>query len=209
MRPRIAAGVLAGAALLLYASFSLDPFVYRWFPDPPPTGTPFELYDLLRSAGYLPVWVLVALILSLADSARLETEGLRALFRRGGALLMTVLLAGAASELVKMLVRRERPNTHAGATVFHPLLPHPFETSNLSFPSGHATLAFAAACFLSFLVPRAAPVFLLLAAGCAYTRLVVHSHFLSDVVASAVMGFAVAWIVHFFAARSASEERSR
>jgi undecaprenyl-diphosphatase len=166
-----------------------------------------ELNELLRSAGYLPVWILVALVLSLADSARIGTEGVHALFKRGGALLATVLLAGAASELVKMLVRRERPDAHEGATVFRPLLTRPFETSNLSFPSGHATLAFAAACFLSFLVPRAAPVFLLLAVGCAYTRLVVHSHFLSDVVAGAVLGFAVAWVVHRVASRNAPEER--
>jgi membrane-associated phospholipid phosphatase len=195
--------------LLLCASFYLDSFAYRWFPDPPRTGIPFDLYDLLRSAGYLPAWVLVALVLSLADSARLETEGVRALFRRGGALVTTVLLAGVASELVKMLVRRERPDAHAGAIVFRPLFTRPFETSSLSFPSGHATIAFAAACFLSFLVPRAAPVFLLLAAGCAYTRLVVHSHFLSDVVASAVLGFAAAWTVHRLASRNAPEERSR
>jgi membrane-associated phospholipid phosphatase len=203
------AGILAGGALLLCASLTLDPLVYRWFPDPPRAGMSPEFHELLRSAGYLPVWIFVALVLSLADSARIESEGVRALFRRGGALLATVLLAGAASEVVKMLVRRERPDAHAGTNVFRPLLVRPFETSNLSFPSGHATLAFAAACFLSFLVPRAAPVFLFLALGCAYTRLVVHSHFLSDVVAGAVLGFAAAWLVHRLASRNAREEQGR
>ena len=64
-----------------------------------------------------------------------------------------------------------------------------------SFPSGHTATAFAGATVLSYLVPRAAPAFVLLAAAIAYSRLYVGVHFPLDVVGGAVIGIATALLL--------------
>jgi membrane-associated phospholipid phosphatase len=62
-------------------------------------------------------------------------------------------------------------------------------------------VAFAAAWVLCRLHPRASPVWLALAVGCAFTRLVSHAHLLSDVVVAAVAAYAVVWVVWRWEAR--------
>ncbi len=58
---------------------------------------------------------------------------------------------------------------------------------------GHGAVAFGAAFMLWRLHPRAAPVWMALACGCGATRVLSRAHFVSDVVASAFVGFGVAW----------------
>jgi undecaprenyl-diphosphatase len=94
-------------------------------------------------------------------------------------------LGSLASTTLKVLVDRERPD--AGALIDLP--------ESASFPSGHATTAFAAAVALSLLVPRWRWWALPLAAVVAYSRVYLGVHYWSDIVAGAVIGAAVAWWV--------------
>ena len=68
-----------------------------------------------------------------------------------------------------------------------------------SFPSGHATSSFACATTLAFFVPRAAPLFFVLAAAIAWSRVYVGVHYPLDVLGGAVLGVALAialrWLV--------------
>jgi membrane-associated phospholipid phosphatase len=68
-----------------------------------------------------------------------------------------------------------------------------------SFPSGHATTAFAGAVALSYLWRRAAPLFFLLAAAIAFSRVYVGVHYPGDVLAGAALGSLVglAWVAAF------------
>ena len=66
--------------------------------------------------------------------------------------------------------------------------------SNSSFPSGHSATAFALAWVLAARWRRASVVFFGLAALVAFSRMYLHRHFLSDVVAGAVIGMATAWV---------------
>jgi membrane-associated phospholipid phosphatase len=68
-----------------------------------------------------------------------------------------------------------------------------FQSDLLSFPSGHATTSFAVAAALSVWYPRSAWVFYLLAALISLGRVVGDSHYLSDVMAGALLGLAVGW----------------
>jgi undecaprenyl-diphosphatase len=61
-----------------------------------------------------------------------------------------------------------------------------------SFPSGHTATAVAGAIVLSYFVPQAAPLFALLAALIAYSRLYVGVHYPLDVLAGAAIGLGVA-----------------
>ncbi len=106
-------------------------------------------------------------------------------------LIAVLVLAPAASDLFKVLVKRPRPADGALA------LPGSF-----SFPSGHATGAAAAFAYLAYLAVRVARrlvaqvAIVLFAAtlilGVAYSRVVLGFHWASDVLGGTVLGVAVA-----------------
>lgn len=154
--------------------------------------------DVLRTfrvMGFAPFWLLVAIALALVDSARARTEGWRVALRRTWLLVMSVAISGAISEILKLLIRRERPSMHDGASHFAPWSEFKLDSGKLATPSGHAMVAFAAAWILCRLFPRATPVWLVLAVGCATTRVMSRQHFVSDVYLSAVISFAVVWLI--------------
>jgi undecaprenyl-diphosphatase len=99
---------------------------------------------------------------------------------------VAVLAADGLASIVKALVGERRPND-AGPLV---AIPH-----SHSFPSGHTATAFAGATMLSFFAPRAAPVFYVLAAAIAYSRLYVGVHFPLDVAGGIVIGVATALLL--------------
>ena len=64
-------------------------------------------------------------------------------------------------------------------------------TVGQSMPSGHAATSFAGAVVLTYLLPRGAPLFFLLAAAVAVSRVYVGVHYVSDVLVGASLGTAV------------------
>ena len=98
----------------------------------------------------------------------------------------TVWSADLISFGVKHLVGRERPSSALAQA--DPLV----HASGPSFPSGHATTAFAGAVMLACLVGRAVPVLFALATAIAFSRVYVGVHYPSDVLAGAVLGTTVA-----------------
>jgi len=100
-----------------------------------------------------------------------------------------LLAAGIVTPLLKRAFGRARPNQNEGSHSFHPLSGH-FE----SFPSGHATNAFAFATAIAghydgWVVPT---IVYTVASGVAVSRVNDHVHFPSDVLAGALIGHAVA-----------------
>ena len=110
--------------------------------------------------------------------------------RRGAWIALTVvgggLLAWAAAEILKFLVRRPRPFL-AIASAPPTLIDQP---ASFSFPSGDTALAFGAAVALGQAVPRLRPFGLLLATGIALSRVITGVHYPSDVVAGVAVGVA-------------------
>lgn len=120
-------------------------------------------------------------------------------------LFLAIAPVGLLVALVKHSLGRARP--HAA---FHLKGPSPemtfdfliWKSSFASFPSGHATTTFAAAVAFAALFPRARAILVFAAFPVAATRIVLGSHYPSDVVAGAVLGTAAAlWTVKLFAAR--------
>jgi undecaprenyl-diphosphatase len=64
-------------------------------------------------------------------------------------------------------------------------------TVGQSLPSGHAATSFAGAVILTYLLPRGAPVFFLLAVAISFSRIYVGVHYPSDVLAGAALGTVV------------------
>jgi membrane-associated phospholipid phosphatase len=135
-----------------------------------------DLGRMLRIVGYLPIWFVLALALWAQTGDR----------RKALLLALVPTAGGLLAEVLKILLRRERPNLHAGTYVFRSFRDHPFSTVDIGLPSSHALVAFAGAWLLCRLFPRAWPVWLTLAAGCAWTRVQSQAHFLSDVTVAAV-----------------------
>ena len=98
------------------------------------------------------------------------------------------LFAGLITEVAKPLFGRERPYQSDGRTVFHG-----FTTKYESFPSGHATVAWAVASVVAmrtdgWVVPTIAYT---LATLVAFDRVNDQKHFIADVFTGAVIGVSV------------------
>jgi membrane-associated phospholipid phosphatase len=144
---------------------------------------------LLRSMGYLPTWGIIALgyWLQQRDHPR------RAPY--AWALVVGPALGGALAELLKLSIRRLRPNPDLFEYVFRPFADGPLSNRGMGMPSSHVLVAFAGAAVLARLYPRARGLWYTLAAGCAATRVLAMGHFLSDTVVAALLGvLAGAWV---------------
>ena len=104
----------------------------------------------------------------------------------------TILVAESISGLLKERIGRDRPplNDPDPATLVE--LPH---TS--SFPSGHATVAFACATMLALAVPRLRWPLFTLAALIAFSRVYVGVHYPLDVLVGAILGVGIGFAVRF------------
>ena len=119
-------------------------------------------------------------------------ERLAGPIRKVAAIFITVAAAGLADDVVKIIFGRARPHVwlagdDSGFGFFR------YGAKFASFPSGHTTTSVAAALAFGAVFPRWRPVFLLAALLIALSRIVLDVHYLSDVIAGAVLGAAVAF----------------
>lgn len=182
-RIHLARTLLIGLALVALAHL-LDGWAFRHL-------IVADVYDedwgrLLRVMGFLPTWIAASAAMVLHEWPD------RARRWRGTLITASAALGGILCELLKLLLRRERPMAHDGEYVFRAFSERPFSTSGLALPSSHAAVAFSAAAMLAHLFPRARIVWFALAAGCGLSRVLARAHFLSDVVLAALCGIVVA-----------------
>lgn len=111
-----------------------------------------------------------------------------------------VVGAITAAVVVKELVRRPRPPQFLVGSVSAAAAPE-----GLSFPSGHATAAFALAAVLSACWPRHRAWWWTLAAGVAFSRIYLGVHFPSDCLAGAVLGSGMVMIAIWWGRRCAPQ----
>lgn len=148
---------------------------------------------LLRVMGFAPTWGIAALAIWLHE----RPEAAQRAAARAWYLVIATLAGGLLAEILKLLLRRERPAVHDGFYGFRPWSEQPFSTGGLAWPSSHTMVAFAAATAMARLFPRARWVWYSLAAGCGVTRMLAHAHFFSDVTLGMFFGWCVGWGVWF------------
>lgn len=148
-----------------------------------PRAKLFDWARLLRVLGYVPTWIVVMAALWCGGGRPLRMGPTR----EGAGALLGCILAGLSAEVIKLLVRRERPGVSHGLWSFRPITDQPYSSLDLSFPSSHTMVAFGAAWALVMLRPRGAWLWLGLAAGTGLTRVLDGAHYLSDIAASAVL----------------------
>ncbi|MEO8348629.1 MAG: phosphatase PAP2 family protein, partial [Acidobacteriota bacterium] len=106
-------------------------------------------------------------------------SGNRRLARAGAAVLLAVAGAGLAANALKLVFQ----------------IPRPQGVASWSFPSGHATTAFALAAVLGYLWPRIAPLFFLAALFGGLARVFYRAHFVVDVLCGGVLGAVIGLLV--------------
>ena len=136
----------------------------------------FQALSLAGSFGF--VWLPLAVAISGFSWSRPW------LWTRVG---VAILLAESFSGALKLSVERDRPPR--SRPVPESLLEAP---STFSFPSGHATVAFACATVLALAVPRLRRWLYSLAALIAFSRVYVGVHYPGDVLVGALLGVAIA-----------------
>ena len=100
---------------------------------------------------------------------------------------LALIFSGTLGHLIKILIGRQRPHVSDtfDAHIFSPIS---FDSYNQSLPSGHAQVLFCSATMLAILWPRRAGLIYLLAAILTFSRVMVHAHFLSDIMAGGLVG---------------------
>lgn len=110
---------------------------------------------------------------------------------RAGGLVMLAFVPGAINGILKWVAGRQRPFTGQEPwdwDCFRGGLSGLFHQKNLSFASGHTTMAFAWATAMAILFPRFRAGFFLLATLCGLQRILSNDHYLTDVVVGAALG---------------------
>jgi membrane-associated phospholipid phosphatase len=161
--------------------------------------TVFAWITRLGESDYI-VYASLALLVAMAGLALLVRRPVakRALWQLSGiwAFLLTgVGLPSLFTTLVKRLIGRSRPELIDSVGSFDFRTMSWVDWTYQSFPSGHATTAFALCFTVSFLVPRSFPWVLALAVLIALSRIVVGAHYPTDVIGGAVVGTLGAYLV--------------
>lgn len=171
------------SACVIVAAHLLDPWVWAHLRAP-------KVYErdwgrLLRSAGFLPTWLIVAIALWAHDKGSPKWRW------RGGLMLLVPTVAGALAELLKLVFRRLRPGEMSPEYVFRSFLDNPWSNKGLGLPSSHVMVAMGAAVVLARLFPRVWWMWYLIAIGCGLTRMLAVAHYASDVAVAAVVAYIV------------------
>lgn len=202
------------AELLVYALFLLAPLflgVDRWIARAMTGLNPgvvdfFQAITFLgRSPGYLLASAGIAIwcFFAARDPGRASDRRSRARATAEAAAFVfaTVAIAGIAVNLIKVVVGRLRPSLLLDAGQYG-FAPFSFDSTMRSFPSGHATTAFALALALAALWPHRR--WWLIAAAClvAASRVAINAHYFGDVLGGALVAIMTTLIVRrFFASR--------
>lgn len=185
-----AAGMAVVAIVGFFALLLLDQRLYHLFRVEDKAALErHSLYQLFRQVGYWPTWIAIGMAVGFHDAWRRAKRppDVRPV-ERTLPLLIGPGTAGLAAELLKIVLRRERPD-ELGLAHFRPWSVDTFSGSGLGMPSSHAAVAFGAAFAVARVFPGAVPVVFVLALGCGVTRLLAGAHFATDVYVAAVVAY--------------------
>lgn len=129
---------------------------------------------------FFPGTVAVSAAIALTGAARRSRKWVRA----GFACVIAATIASLAVNAVKVAAGRPRPWAEMADGFYGPRR----ETAFRSFPSGHSATSMATAGALAGAFPAAAVPAFACAAGVMWSRLYLHQHYPSDVVAGGMLG---------------------
>jgi membrane-associated phospholipid phosphatase len=192
LRNRPPRGVIIGASafivILVICYFVVDLPLARAV-HPYRDTTLYDWAKYLTDFGDAQWWLGPALVIALVCLPFRRDISSKAMY-----VFCSICAAGIFNYLLKMFWGRARPSRYWAEDIYGF---HFFETngSYFSFPSGHTVVFFAGFASLGVLFPRVR-IPLLVVAGCfSFTRVLVEMHYLSDVIAGAVEGTLIAYLL--------------
>lgn len=111
-------------------------------------------------------------------------------------ILVSLSISGLLNLLIKWLAGRYRPNMLEKGFFGFNYFGVGYDLN--SFPSGHTVTAFSLAAAISILFPRTGIVAFIIAISIGMTRIILTSHYLSDVIAGAGIGILSAMILKYY-----------
>ncbi len=182
---KILTASLLGFSLIILAALTLDQNLSLYFKRPE-LGAIWLMARAITNVGLGEHYFLAAVLLYIfARWVRPKYSRLREWSRD---FFFALTISGIFLLVVKFCVGRQRPHISPD---FNPFVFHPF-TLNWdfqSFASGHAQVMFTVATMLSLAMPKAKWFFFIVAAFFGFTRVIIHDHFLSDVIGGATIGY--------------------
>lgn len=152
------------------------------------TDSFFLFFSIIGIFGIL--WFVLALILVIFDGLDNRKEMIALIL----AVLTDVLIV---EEVLKKIFMRVRPEAAIGRNMILLLK----ASESYSFPSGHATIAFAAAYILSRQRKKYSIYFYILAFFVALSRIYLGKHYPSDVFAGGIIGVFIGYFAYFLAGK--------
>lgn len=154
--------------------FLVNSFSYPWLT---------AVFQLLSGAGnYSLVWIVLVIVLVIRGRGKPRT--VLAVF---AAMIISLILS---LYVLKPWIGRMRPSES-----YPELVNSTIDVTGYSFPSGHSSVAFAAAFVLAWVYPVYGWSFWLLAAFIGLSRVYLGVHYPTDVVAGAIVGIEVGYVV--------------
>lgn len=186
---------------ILYSIFYLDQNLANYYSDPAQQKIRLLAREI-TDIGLGEYWIGLSIIgyvlarLAIAVNPKSTFLKTKVLIKNWCVLLFCGLISsGLVLWFFKAVLGRQRPHKSEmnDALVFEPLT---LDWHFHSMPSGHTQVLFSVCAALCLIFPRARYAFITLAALLAFTRVMTLQHFLSDVIAGALLGFFFSAFIH-------------
>ena len=204
-------GVLV-AVIVLYVFVDKPMALWAWNVAPGVT----EVFQHITWFGRSEVWivplvVVLPFLLAVAYGAEDAAIADRAKWLAAASIFIILAIAVSAVPLhaLKFALGRTRPVllNEAGVYGFEPFTAG---YAYSSFPSGHTNAAFCVATAVAMIAPRVRYLVMTIAAVIGFSRVMVHAHYIGDVVGGAALAIATtAWLRGVFADRGVVFARNR
>lgn len=188
--------ILGSFVLSMLAMLYLDQRVSLYFSLPEVKDAVWGAARILTDVGLseyyfvlaLGSWAFAKWIAPRISSLKKYAQGLDYYRRWGLNFFAALLVSGIVTHIIKFTVGRQRPHKSPDFDpyIFTPLTTH---WHWHSFSSGHSQVIFTAATMMSVAFPKFRWFWIPFAMLVCVTRVVVHDHFLSDIIFGACMGY--------------------
>lgn len=190
--------VIAGS-LLAFSMLVMDPFMFERAQALPPEAKRFfaAITNIGRSNWMLiatGTLAAVALVLRKRHASFRNSAAYGLIASTIGFVFVSIAGAGLIANLTKNILGRARPKLFETMGAFDFKL-FAFSPDYASFPSGHAANIFAFATVISMLWPRGRVLLYALAFWIAASRVFIGQHYFTDVVAGAILGTVIPYVV--------------
>jgi len=170
--------IISTGVILLILSLFLDKFISDLFTTP---KNQYLTYFFEQISNFTFIFSIVALYTTFILYLEENKKAILPLW-------ITLVITLAITIFMKILIARTRPND----------LNFVFSGFDYSFPSQHTAFAFAVLPIIFRLFPKYKWHYLTFACIIAFSRIYLNVHYLSDVVAGALIGYLIGWFVLTF-----------